>query len=86
MSARYASALDEIRAILASRTQAQPLLEAADVWDELTCWPIPSLRTIRRFMEQIRAESVEMLAKEVGHDGQPHGHRGQTAQNGVVSP
>jgi hypothetical protein len=80
MSARYASALEEIRAILASRTQAQPLLEAADVWDELTCWPIPSLRTIRRFVEQIRAES------EAGHDGHPHGHRGQTAQNGVVSP
>jgi hypothetical protein len=79
MSARYASALEEIRAILTSRTQAQPLLEAQDVWDALTCWPIPSLRTIRRFMEQIRAES------EVGHDGQNCGHRGQTARSAVGS-
>jgi len=78
MTARYASALEEIRAILEKRTKADPLLEAADVWDELTCWPIPSLRTIRRFMEQIRAES------DVVHDGQNCDHRGQTAQNGVV--
>jgi hypothetical protein len=86
MTARYASALEEIRAILAKRTQAEPLLEAADIWDELTCWPLPSLRTIRRFVEQIRAESAEMLDKEVGRDGQNYGHRGQTAQNGVVLP
>ena len=81
MTAHYASALEEIRAILASRTQAQPLLEAQDIWDALTCWPIPSLRTIRRFMEQIRAES------EVGHgrDGQNCGHRGQTARPGAGS-
>ena len=84
MSAHYRAAREEIRAILASRTQAQPLLEAADIWDELTCWPLPSLRTIRRFMEQIRAESVEMLDKEVGRDGQNCGHHGQTVQNGVV--
>lgn len=81
MSARYASALEEIRAILASRTQAQPLLEAAQVWDELTCWPIPSLRTIRRFMEQIRAESEVRY----DHDGHRHGHHGQTTAPDVGS-
>lgn len=80
MSAHYRAAREEIRQILAKRTQADPLLDAPDIWDELTCWPIPSLRTIRRFVEQIRAES------EAGHDGQNCGHRGQTAQNGVVPP
>jgi len=77
MTARYASALEQIRAILSSRTQAEPLLEAEDLWNEINCWPVPSLRTIRRFMEQIRAEA------EVGHDGHQVGHRGQTTQPGV---
>lgn len=64
MSGRYATALEQIRAILHSRTQGQPILQAKHVSDELTCWPIPPLRTIRRYMERIRAEA------DIGHHGQ----------------
>lgn len=73
---RYQAALAEVRLILSARSQADPILEAADVWDALTCWPIPSLRTIRRFMEQIRSES------QVGHAG--HGHAGHTESGPTV--
>ncbi len=74
MTKRYESALEEIRALLSSRSQADPVLEARDVWDELTCYPVPSLRTIRRLIEQIRAEAG------VGRRGQrgEKGVRGQT--------
>lgn len=67
MAGRYVTAYDQIRELLASRSQAEPILQAKHVSDELTCWPIPPLRTIRRYVEQIRAEA--------GID-----RRGQTAQ------
>jgi hypothetical protein len=51
---RYATAYEQIRAILESRTQAQPLMTAKHMSNELTCWPVPPLRTIRRYMEQVR--------------------------------
>lgn len=81
MTTRYASALAEIRALLASRTQADPTLDARDVWEELTCYPVPSLRTVRRLMEQIRDEAG------FGRHGQPNatGRRGQTAPRPVGS-
>jgi hypothetical protein len=60
---RYATAYEQIRAILESRTQAQPLMTAKHMSNELTCWPVPPLRTIRRYMEQVRSES------EIGHRG-----------------
>lgn len=68
---RYQNACDQIREILASRTQAQPILEAKDVWRLLKCDSAPSLRSVRRYMEDIR--------KDLGHGGQPSqfGHRGQ---------
>jgi hypothetical protein len=71
---RYASALEEIRSLLASRSQADPMLDARDVWEELTCYPVPSRRTVRRLIEQVRAEG------EFGHRGQSKasGRRGQT--------
>lgn len=74
MTARYTAALDEIRGLLASRSQADPVLEARDVWEELTCYPVPSLRTVRRLMEQVRTEA------EFGHRGQRRasGRGGQT--------
>jgi len=74
MTARYSSALEEIRSLLASRSQADPVLEARDVWEELTCYPVPSLRTVRRLMEQIRND------QEFGRRGQSKrgGQRGQT--------
>jgi hypothetical protein len=56
MGSRYADAYQQIREILAARSQSEPLLEAKEVWDELTCWPIPSIRTIRRQMEAIRSD------------------------------
>jgi hypothetical protein len=56
MSSRYATAFEQIREILESRTQAMPILTCKHLSDELTCWPIPPLRTIRRFMEQVRNE------------------------------
>lgn len=65
MTTRYAAALDEIRALLAGRTQADPMLDARDVWEELRCYPVPSLRTIRRLIEQVRAEG------DFGHRGHP---------------
>jgi hypothetical protein len=63
---RYATAFEQIRAILESRSQAMPILTCKHVSDELTCWPIPPLRTIRRYMEQVRNE---------------FGHRGQEARH-----
>ena len=68
MTTRYASALEEIRSLLGSRSQADPQLEAPDVWEELTCYPVPSLRTVRRLMEQIRNEGL--------------GRRGQSSRAG----
>jgi hypothetical protein len=67
MAGRYASAFQQIREILESRTQAQPILQAKHVSDELTCWPIPPLRTIRRYMEHVR--QVRKLS-EIGRRGQ----------------
>jgi hypothetical protein len=60
----YATAIKQIRALLAARSQAEPIMQAKHVSVELTCWPIPPLRTIRRYMEQMRKES------EIGHRGQ----------------
>lgn len=71
MTGRYATAYEQIRAILESRTQADPILNANDISDELTCWPIPPLRTIRRYMEHVRIESEKSRLL---------GHRGQTAR------
>jgi hypothetical protein len=67
VTGRYATAFEQIREILESRTQASPILQAKHVSDELTCWPIPPLRTIRRYMEQVRKESE-------------NGRRGQTSR------
>jgi hypothetical protein len=57
VAGRYATAFAQIREILESRTQAQPLMTAKHVSDELTCWPIPPLRTIRWYMERVRKDS-----------------------------
>lgn len=54
MSAHYREAQEQIRAILASRTQAEPLLEGAEVWELLTCYPVPSVRTVQRYIDAIR--------------------------------
>lgn len=57
MSGRgYSPARAQIAQILAGRSQAQPILSARDLSDLLTCSPlmVPPLRTIRRYMEQIR--------------------------------
>lgn len=72
MAVRYAAALSEIRSLLAGRSQAEPILEAPAVWEVLTCWPVPSVRAVRRLMEQVRAE--------IGRGGQqqPVGRDGQT--------
>lgn len=74
MTKRYQAALDEIRSLLASRSQADPMLEAGDVWEELSVYPVPSLRTVRRLIEQVRTEA------EFGRRGQSkgRGRRGQT--------
>ena len=64
MASRYATAFEQIRAILESRTQAMPLLTCKHLSDELTCWPIPPLRTIRRFMEQVRSEVNDRRGQE----------------------
>lgn len=64
MSARYATAFEQIREILSARTQAQPLLEAAEIWDTLTCYPVPSVRTIQRFMDEIRRENADTFGAE----------------------
>lgn len=71
---RYSSAEEEIRSLLSCRSQADPTLDARDVWEELTCYPVPSLRTVRRLIETIRAEN------EFGRRGQAkaRGQRGQT--------
>lgn len=67
MNARYTDAYSEIAGILAARTQAEPLLDAKDVWRQLTCWPLPSPRSVRRYMERIRKQRI--------------GHRGQTLRS-----
>ncbi len=66
MAGRYASALEQVRAILASRSQAEPILQAKHLSDEFACWPIPSLRTIRRMMEQVRLEAAGRRGQEIG--------------------
>lgn len=50
MSKRYQSAFDEIRTLL----ERDPRLTAKQIWNELTCWPVPSLRTIARFAQAFR--------------------------------
>jgi hypothetical protein len=57
MTTRYTAALNEIRELLAGRTQADPMLEARDVWEELICYPVPSVRTVRRLMDKVRSET-----------------------------
>jgi hypothetical protein len=55
MKSPYATAFEQIREILESRTQAMPILTSKEVSEELTCWPIPPLRKIREFMQRTRA-------------------------------
>lgn len=64
MAGQYATAKDQIREMLHSRTQGQPLWTWKHVSDQLTVWPIPAPRSIRRMMAEVRAES------ELGHYGQ----------------
>jgi hypothetical protein len=52
MGTRYASAQQQIRAI----QQRMPRLTAKELWHELTCWPIPSERTIQRFAQGLKGE------------------------------
>ena len=70
MSARYGTAFERIRAILAARSQAQPLLEAQEIRAQLG--GSPSIRTVRRYIESIR-----------NGDGQKIGRRGQTSRGDV---
>jgi hypothetical protein len=53
---KFPDAYDEIRELLASRTQADPLLTAQDIWDLLEGWPVPNVRTVQRYMDHIRNE------------------------------
>ena len=71
-SSRYESAYTEIRAILAARSQSSPVLQAKHIVRLLTCVPVPSLRTTRRFMEEIRSE----LAAAAKHRGDASGSLG----------
>jgi hypothetical protein len=52
MASRYTSAHREIRAIL----QREPHLTAKQLWHELTCWPVPSERTIHRFAQEAKLD------------------------------
>lgn len=73
MSGRgYSPARAQIAQILASRSQARRILNAREVSDLLTCWPVPPLRTIRRYMGQIRikAEASAKQQSSSGHGGQ----------------
>jgi hypothetical protein len=73
MSAQgYSPARAQIAQILAGRTQARRILNAREVSDLLTCWPVPPLRTIRRYMEQVRikAEASAKQQSSSGHGGQ----------------
>jgi hypothetical protein len=63
MSARYTLAFERIRALLESRSQAQPLLEAEEIRRQLGGWP--SIRTVRRYVESIRNGDVQ-----IGRHGQ----------------
>jgi hypothetical protein len=56
MSARYTLAFERIRALLESRSQAEPLLEAEEIREQLGGWP--TVRTIQRYVEQIRGEQI----------------------------
>jgi hypothetical protein len=68
MAARcYAPAYAMIRRLLQSRSQAEPLWTAREISDALTVWPVPSLRSIRRVMEQVRLKAP---AHQSGHGGQ----------------
>jgi len=62
----YKPAIDQVREILAARSQAEPLLEARDVWDLLECWPVPSLRTVQRYMNEIRNEGSVVERQNIG--------------------
>jgi hypothetical protein len=46
----FASAYREIRELL----QRSPHLTAKEIWDELTCWPIPSIRSIHRVCQELK--------------------------------
>jgi hypothetical protein len=52
MASRYRSAHQEIRAIL----QREPHLTAKELWNELTVWPIPSIRTIHRLAQGVKRD------------------------------
>jgi len=52
MGSRYASAHEEIRAIL----QREPLLTAKQLWHALTVWPLPSIRTITRVAQEVKRD------------------------------
>jgi len=58
--ATYGTAYEQIRVLLASRSQAEPILQAKHVSDELTCWPVPPLATIRRYMHRVRSEPANV--------------------------
>jgi hypothetical protein len=69
----YGPAFEQVRQILASRTQAEPLLEAKDIWHQLTCWPVPPLRTVQRYMHEIRtAQPVVERQVVVRRQTSPH--------------
>jgi hypothetical protein len=62
----YKPAIDQVREILGSRSQAEPLLEARDIWDLLDCWPVPSVRTVQRYMNEIRNEGTVVERQNIG--------------------
>jgi len=64
----YSPARAQIARILAGRSQARRILNAREVSDLLTCWPVPPLRTIRRYMEQVRSKAEQQSSS--GHGGQ----------------
>lgn len=69
MTIHYRTAREQIEAMLSSRTQADPLLEAEEIWDELDCWPVPSVRTVQRYMDEIR-NGIGVQRQEVGAERQ----------------
>lgn len=56
MTARYPAAFQRIRALLAARSQAEPLLEAEEIRAILGGWP--DVRTIQRYVARIRDERM----------------------------
>jgi hypothetical protein len=54
---RYRAAFESVRALLAARSQAEPLLEADEIRTALGGWP--SLRTVQRYVEDIRSAGAQ---------------------------